>query len=280
MTFWVCAPLLLALQLPLPLPSSVVEWKAEVEAALGVPVRILSFTPKRDAPTELQFLEETSGALQPVPSPLLPAEASLLNQYLANPAFTQALDRAQALTLSLRLEDRVRPFVFLNWGRLQQSANDPAMLLAHEIGHLWLQSQGLFPPKFDGGSEACLAVHSGDIVQHERIRQEMDRREIPWRLPYQLDYEASLAAARLAGPVPAGSPCTRAQRLSLLLDLRLGFSAAGNTWRNEYLALLGAQDPAAEALALELAESLPENYSDALAKVQEAVIRLVARPLD
>lgn len=250
MTFWASAPLLLALQWNL--PDAVLQWKSEIESKLGGAVTIV------------QSAEE----------------APELAAYFANPAFQAALDRAQALTLSLRANGQLRPYILLNWARLRQSPNDPAMLVAHELGHIWLQSQGFFPPKFSGGADACLAIHSGDVVQHEYIRREMDRRGLDWRSGYQLDYEASLAAARLADRVPAGDACLRAQRLSLMMDLRLGFAAAANPWRNEYLALLGSQDPAAEALSIELAESLPEDYEEALAKVRAAVIGLVARPLD
>lgn len=250
MTFWASAPLLFALQLNL--PDAVLQWKSEIEAKLGSAIPIV------------QSAEE----------------APELAAYFANPSFQAAVDRAQALTLSLRSEGQLRPYVILNWARLRQSPNDPAMLVAHELGHIWLQANGFFPPKFDGSPAACLAIHAGDVVQHERIRREMDRRSLDWRSGYQLDYEASLAAARLADRVPAGPPCLRAQRLSLMMDLRLGFAAADNPWRNEYLALLGSQDAAAEALSIELAESLPEDYSEALAKVEAAVIALVARPLD
>jgi hypothetical protein len=250
MTFWASAPLLLALQLNL--PDAVLQWKSEIESKLGGGINIIQSAD----------------------------EAPELASYFANPAFQAAVDRAQALTLSLRSEGQLRPYVLLNWARLRQSPNDPAMLVAHELGHIWLQSQGFFPPKFSGGADACVAIHSGDIVQHERIRQEMDRRKLDWRSGYQLDYEASLATARLADRVPAGDACLRAQRLSLMMDLRLGFEAAANPWRNEYLSLLGKQDPAAEALSIELAESMPDDYAEALAKVQTAVIALVARSLD
>lgn len=256
MTFWASAPLLFALQMQLSLPETVEAWRREIEAKLGGPIRIVQTS--EDAP-------ELAG-------------------YFANPSFQAAMARAQALTLSLRSEGQLRPYVLLNWARLRESANDPAMLFAHELGHIWLQANGYFPPKFNDATQPCLAVHIGDIVQHERIREEMDRRSIDWHKGYQLDYEASLAAARLADRVPAGDACLRAQRLSLMIDIRQSFPAAGNPWRNEYLSLLGRQDPAAEALAIELAESLlesqTENYAEAITKVQEAVIALVARPLD
>ncbi len=236
----------------LSLPESVSAWRRELEAALGAPIIVVESV--NDAPE--------------------------LAPYFANPSFRTAMDRAQALTLSVKVGDVLRPYVFLNWARLRQSPNDPAMLFAHELGHIWLQSEGKFPPKFDGGGSACLAIHAGDIVQHEWIRAEMDRRGLDWRSGYQLDYEASLAAALVSPKVPVGDACTRAQRLSLMMDLRLGFAAAGNSWRNDYLRLLGEQDPAAEALAIELAEALPADYAEALSKVQAAVIALVARPLD
>jgi hypothetical protein len=256
MTFWPWVPLLFAWQLEL--PPAVEAWQRDIEAKIAAPIRIIE-----------------------VPSPRLSAEEQLLLEpYFANPAFQQALARAQALTLSLRRGDSLRPFVFLNLEQLARSPNNPVMLLAHEFGHLWLQANGFFPPKFNGPFAPCLAIHTGDIVQHEFIRAEMDRRALPWRTGYQLDYEAALAAARLDSKVPAGDPCLRAQRLSLMMDLRLGFPAAHHEWRNEYLRLLGAQDPDAEAVSIELSESFRGNYAEDLRLAENAVLGLVARRLD
>jgi hypothetical protein len=39
-----------------------------------------------------------------------------------------------------------------------------------------------------GGPSGCLSILSGDAVQHILIRNEMDRRNIPWREPWLRTY--------------------------------------------------------------------------------------------
>jgi hypothetical protein len=250
MTVLGLVPLLFAWQLSL--PEAVEEWRREIEGSLGGAVRILVL------PAE-EVSEE---------------DRAVLEAYWANPGFQQAFRRAQALTLSVRLGGQLRPYVLLNRARLEESRQEVGILVAHELGHVWLQTQGMLPPKFGGG---CVEIHSGDIVQHEWIRAEMDRRGLDWRSSYRRDYEWALERSRKGGGV-AGDLCLRAQRVSLMVDLRRGFAADGNEWRNEYLAILGRQDPEGEALAIEMAEWLEaENYAAALDRVQSVMLGWLAQ---
>ncbi len=243
-------PILFAWQLAL--PEAVEGWRRETEALLGGPVKILTL-PAEDLAEE---------------------DRALLDAYWANPAFQQAFARAQALTLSVRWGGVLRPYVLLNREQIANSRQDVAILVAHELGHVWLQAQGMLPPRFAGG---CLAAHVGDIVQHARIRQEMDRRGVDWRPSYRRDYQWAWERSRGGTGGATGDECFRAQRLSLMLDVRLGFGAEEGGWRNEYLAILGRQDPEGEALAIEIAEWLDtENYAGALDQVREAVLGWLA----
>ncbi len=248
--------LLIAWQTGLPLSEALEEWKREIEAKLAGRVQIVA-----------------------VPGGELEEEDSdLLNGQMANPALVAAFERAQALTISVRVGARLRPFVLLNKKRIEATRNDASTLVAHELGHIWLQAQGLFPPRFGAGARACLAVHAGDIVQHEWIRAELDRRGIGWRENYARDYEAAWEAVKGVRPGGAGDDCRRAQRLSLMVDLRAAFGAEAGEWRNGYLHWLGEQDRQAEAVAIELVEGMGRReYAEALEVAEEAVFRVLGQ---
>jgi hypothetical protein len=248
--------LLLAFQLPVGLPAVLEEWKAEIEHRQGYPVVILRL-PGDPVPVEDQ---------------------EVLGSYFARADFARAFAEAQALTFRYEKGGAARSLILLNVARIQATQNSPAVLIAHELGHAWLASLGLKPPVYEPGPEACLAVHAGDIVQHRLIRAESDRREIAWRPAYIRDYTAALESLRKAAPEGPGDRCRRAQRVSLMMDLRDGFAPYSFAGREEYLDLLGRQDPAGEALAIELMEALDgrveleaDSYAAALRLVREAL---------
>lgn len=229
-------------------------WQMEIESLGQMKLRILSF------PVDALSAED----------------AQALGPTLRQPGFAGLFARAQAL--SLRLEGGVQPrtYVLLNSPLIANTGNDKIQLIAHEFGHHWLAAQGMLPPEYASGPRGCLAVHAGDIVQHIFVRRELDRRGFAWRESYARDYQkAYLESGAAKGE---GDSCLRAQRLSLMMDLRTGFAAGAFDARNAYLAWLGAQDRQAEAMAVELEESLQDlpmdvqAYNEALARV----LRLVA----
>lgn len=231
-------------------------WQTEIEARLGEPVRILTW-PNLEVD---------------------PEDWPLLQGHLQNAAFLQAVGQARGITLNLSVAGRQLPFVFLHPARMPGHEDARAAILGHELGHLWLMANGFAMPAFDGGPRACLAIHTGDIVQHELMRREMDRRGIAWREFAAWDYEQAWQAVKERPVGGAGNACTRAHRLSLMVDIRAGFPGEQAEWRHGYLRILGAQDPEAEALAIEIVEAMSSrleleaaSYRDFLATVVNAV---------
>lgn len=236
--------------------AQVKAWQEEIEARLGEPVRVVEYP---------------GGSVEGV------AVEGPGAMYLRNAAFVQALEGARALTLNLRSGEQQMPYVFVNRRNMPTEEAAANLIVAHELGHIWLQAQGYFPPRFGQGRNACVAIHVGDIVQHHLMRREMDRRGIAWREITAREYEAAWRQSQ-GGSQAAGDVCLRARRLSLMVDLRAGFAGEEAEWWRGYLKLLGEQDPEAEARAIELAERwggdwelTPENYQRALAEVTDAM---------
>ncbi|MCX6609350.1 MAG: hypothetical protein NTW74_00685 [Acidobacteria bacterium] len=252
--------LLFALQLPVALPAPLEEWKAEIEARAFHRIEIIR-----------------------VPGDPVPDEdREVLFSYFNRPDFAAQFSRTQALTFRYEKAGRTRSLILLNLPMMQSTQNSPAALIAHELGHLWLASLGFSPPVYEPGPKGCLSIHTGDIVQHILLRAESDRRGIPWRPSYERDYTAASESLRNAPPQGVGDDCFRAQRLSLMVDVRTGFETKSFAAREEYLALLARQDPQAEAIAIELIELLDGKlgleksaYEWALEQSRAAVNRLI-----
>ncbi len=254
--------LLLALQIPTALPAPLEQWKAEIEA--GGPGKI-----------EILRIPGDTGS---------PQDRQVLMSYFNRADFAESFSRSQALTFRYELGGATRSLILLNTRAIQNTQNSLEALLAHELGHIWLASLGLLPPQYNPGPDACLAVHYGDIVQHILLRKENDRRGIDWRLAYARDYTAAYESLRKLPPSgDKGDSCFRAQRLSLLIDVRDGFDAGAFPAREGYLNLLAAQDPEAEAIAIELLEQFDgrlslekPDYQAALELAKQAVYRLLS----
>lgn len=248
------------MQLPVALPAVLEEWKSEIEARTF---------------QRIEFIR--------IPGDPIPAEdRDVLFSYFAKPDFASSFQRAQAMTFRYERAGKTRSLILLNLPKMQETQNSPAALIAHELGHLWLASLGFVPPVYEPGPRACLAIHTGDIVQHILLRAESDRRGIDWRPSYARDYQAANATLR-GTQIGPGDDCFKAQRLSLMLDVRTGFEPRSFEGREEYLEALARQDPKAEAIAIELMEELdgkvqlePNGYAWALERARSAVERLLA----
>lgn len=252
--------LLLAFQLPFVLPDALEEWKTEIEARTFNRIEILRLP------------------ADPIPD----ADKDVLLSYFSRPDFAETFSRAQALTFRYERAGRSRSLILLNQERMRQMQNSPEALIAHELGHLWLAAIGFPAPVYGNGPRSCLAIHIGDIVQHILIRSESDRRGIAWRESYVRDYTAANESLRGLQAQDAGDDCWRAQRLSLMIDVRTGFEAHSFPARQEYLEALARQDPEAEAIAIELIEKLdgrvalePEEYRWSIEQARAAVQTLL-----
>lgn len=159
-------PLLPALVL-LALPPVLEQWRAEIEAAGGAPVLV----------AEVEFSADGSEMRLPDDVPGRP----LFVQYLRREDFVRQFLLMRGVLVHHQGPDANAFLVLLNGARRGEWGAHEASLLGHEFGHAWLRARGYPAPVFPPGPLACLAIHTGDIVQHVLIRREMDRRR--WLAP-------------------------------------------------------------------------------------------------
>lgn len=152
--------------------------------------------------------------------------------------------------------------VLLNGARRGEWGAHEASLLGHEFGHAWLRARGYPAPVFPPGPLACLAIHTGDIVQHVLIRREMDRRGIPHQ---PLWLESLAAATRAARAWPDGDglrrarvddPCLAARQAAEWADVRLGFTDARPEVVDQYEAEMRRVYPGLESVVGSIAEAV------------------------
>lgn len=144
---------------------------------------------------------------------------------LAREGLAEQFRRTQAMTVNYRGADGRVHFIVVNLDRAAEFQDAEEALVAHELGHAWLDGLGFHSLPTLGEAEPCLAIHASDIVQHVLIRRELDRRGIPYREHWIRSLEPALEALRKSGPPPAkGDPCDKLARLALWTDVRLGLT--------------------------------------------------------
>lgn len=228
------APLLLALMLSGPLEI----WRQEIEKAGPQTVYLLRLEPR-----------------QPVPAGT--ANKAVLEQFTDNPNFQEQFARAQALSITYQGPEGRLSFVLLN--TLQTPPEDEPYIIAHEFGHLWLKAQRYPAPSYMGGPSGCLSILSGDAVQHILIRNEMDRRNIPWREPWLRSLSAALDKMERQSDPQAPDRCQAVAQAVLWIDVSLGLTVAQWAERTRFLNTLSAQFPVIQPAATELAATLARS---------------------
>lgn len=104
----------------------------------------------------------------------------VMAKLLSEESFVVLLLRAHALNVNYRGAEGVFHFIVENQARSADWNEMEDSLLAHEFGHIWLNAIGYRSPQSDttDAPAACLAAHTGDIVQHILIRDEAQRRGV------------------------------------------------------------------------------------------------------
>lgn len=172
-------------------------WKQETEALLGGPVVEVRVAP---------------GASYP----------PLLLEILQNASLPELLARAHALSIQYRGAAGNTHFILLNstfesdWGPHKDA------LLAHEIGHAWLNASGYLSPPFRNGPDACVPVLAADILQHILIREQAVRRGIDMDGYWLGNLNRTLEGFESPAPL---TPCERLTQLTHYMDAQLGFTA-------------------------------------------------------
>jgi hypothetical protein len=181
-------------------------WKREIEAKGSGPIIVVRVV-KGPAANTITVSNDTP-------------ERELVKQYLQQEDLVRQLVAAHALTVAHSDGDRVINLVLLNMERSAEWQSEDA-LLAHEFGHVWLKAMGYPAPRYVPGPAACLGTHTGNVVQHILLREELDRRGIDFRTSWIRDLQTELSAKE-SKPSSAMEPCQRVQQTALWLDVRLG----------------------------------------------------------
>ncbi|MEB2363371.1 MAG: hypothetical protein HUU41_14695 [Bryobacteraceae bacterium] len=224
------------------LPPALSEWKSEIEAASNgrlIPVRIFTDPANREIrlPTDIPAIE-------------------VLERYLRDTAFLEQFALAHALTIDYQGVEGRLFFVLLNMALAGEWEGAEEALLAHEFGHVWLNLNG-YPSLAFRGTEACVALHASDIVQHELLRQDFRRRGIDYDSFWIRNLErARLELASRQKQAAQESPCRRLAGLTLWIDVRLGLTSREWAHRDEFLAALDGRYPEWRELAAELAQHI------------------------
>jgi hypothetical protein len=220
--------------------EAIVRWKQEIEARGSGPIVIVHVI--RDS------------AANTITIPSNTPERELVKQYLMQEDLVRQLMAAHALTVSHTEGERSTNFILLNMDRAAEWQNEDA-LLAHELGHVWLKSMGYPAPRYVPGPTACLSTHTGDVVQHILMRDELDRRAIVFREGWIRDLQSDLAALE-SNPPASLQPCSLVQQAALWIDVRLGLTSKDWAELPRYEKALRTQFPSLAPIVDEVATYL------------------------
>lgn len=218
--------MLLALSLALaaqPVPPEIERWREDLREVFGVTIPIVwvGRTVEGD-----------------------PEGMDLAARQMASEGFRAQFQMMQAATVTESLAGEQRIAVLMNESWRPSWSGHEAALLGHELGHVWLRLRRLPAPAYSGGATACLAVHTGDIVQHVLIRAELERRGIDHRSLLMKNMDEA-AAAMMRGSAARDS-CAAARQAALWVDSRLGLKEKEWPGRADYEAAARRLFPEAE----------------------------------
>ncbi len=203
--------LLALLAAPLAVPESIAAWRQELGRDFGIAVPVVAAGD--------DILGDPEGF-------------ELVHAQLADPGFRRQFALMNAAMISQRVQGKDRQVILLNRAREGAWKGFEEALIGHELGHIWLRARKLPAPAFTGGEFACLAVHTGDVVQHVLIRAEMDRRGIGHREFLMRSLDASTEAMeRLEA---SADSCAWVRQAAIWVDARLAFESKPWPGRDRY----------------------------------------------
>jgi len=260
--------------LTLSLPPALDQWRAEIESAGGVPVYV----------AEVEFSADGGQMTLPDATPARP----LFAQYLRQEDFVRQFVLMRGVLIHHQGPDGQAHLVLLNGARRPEWGAHRDALIAHEFGHAWLRAKGYPAPVFQPGPLACLAIHTGDIVQHVLIRREMEARGIDHLALWLASLEAATAGAAVLpdnegmAKIRAGDPCLALRQTAEWADVRLGFAGSRpeivESYEVEMRRLFPDLEPAVSAIAEAVRSRKVEDHQqhlDALRQVNALLRRLV-----
>jgi len=210
------------------LAENLAAWKAEIEQASGARIAIGWVSHQR----------ETNVLTLPAETELRP----LFANYLRDENFVREFMNTHAMTVSVRNGLVLHHLIFINGGRQEEWNGEYNALVAHELGHAWLKALSYPVPIYQAGPQACLSIHSGDIVQHILIRAELERRKID-HIPLRIAPLGQLMERWKATPPENLAPCTAVQLTALWVDVRLGVPATAWPEKERFEQQIAARYP-------------------------------------
>ncbi len=205
-------------------PAAIAEWREHLRESFGVTIPVV--WAGRNVEGDAEGID-------------------LATRQLAGEGFRAQFQMMQAATITETLASGQRIAVLVNEAWRPSWSGHEAALLGHEIGHVWLRLRRLPAPAYSGRAAGCLAVHTGDIVQHVLIRAELERRGIDHRSLLIKNMDEA-AAAMMRGSAARDS-CAGPRQAALWVDARLGLRGTDWPGRADYEAQARRLFPEVEA---------------------------------
>lgn len=260
----VLAALLLAMPLAaLDLTPRLADWKTEIERESGIAVSI----------AEVQFNAAGDEMRLPPDTP----RSELMGRYLSSQEFAAEFRHMFAVMVHHKDVEPGDFLIMLNGARRKDFAGAEEAVIGHELGHAMLRARRYPTPAFVPGVSGCLAIHSGDIVQHILIRAELDRRGIA-HVPFWLRSLDSAADAMAAASLPQRDRCARVRQVAQLVDVRLGLRGVDWAGREKYESAVRSRFPEVERTAGDIVAYL-ENLDVRDKPAHDAAVRFVFQRL-
>ncbi len=230
------------------LSAALAKWRDDIEATGNRKVIVARF----------YFDQSNGNVFLPHDIP----ERPLLLPYFRNTNFLRELLATHALSISQNLDEDSRSvhFILLNMARQSEWLLHEEAVIGHEMGHIWLFARDYASPVYEGKGNSCLAILTGEIVQHGLIREEMAHRKIDYPSYWRSVLDQSLLHLESSEPEPAEKldTCRLMSQMSTWVDVRLGLSS--ETWPNydRFMAQMRRHFPILEQNTADLYEQLHE----------------------
>lgn len=201
------------------LSGPLAEWKSEIES-LG-PHRILL--------ARVYYDTVRRGFRLPQDAP----ERPLIVESLRDPNFLKQFAAMHAATVRHKQDGRTLHIILLNMGRQAEWDGHEEVLIAQELGRVWLYANNYAEPAYDGTEQACLGIQAADLLQRRIIRRELRRRGFDFDAYWTPLLEAALERMEKAEVRPAEEipTCELMSKLVLWVDVRLG--ATDRPWPHQ-----------------------------------------------
>jgi hypothetical protein len=158
----------------------------------------------------------------------------ILIPYFKNTNFLKELLAAHSLSINQNIgkEGASIHFILLNMAREPEWREHEDAVIGHEMGHIWLYAKDYAAPVYEGKDDSCLAIMTGDLLQHGLIREELERREIDYTPYWTGVLNQSLTHLENTEPQPLEQmeTCRIMSQLTVWVDVRLGLSPV--IWAN------------------------------------------------